>query len=283
MSEPPYDAIVIGSGAGGASAAYRLVLGGLRASPSSKRAVNCRPMAARCDMRRVVHGRRIPEPRGLARRTWPPADAGRALQRRWQDQVVRRSAPALSRSTNSRPTKHTAVAWPLSRDELAPYYAEAEGLLGVRTFPCEADLSADSRCAGYRGSPWQAQPIPLALAADISANPLEATHFDGFALGAQLQRRGRCSRCLRHCALDRTSPCSSTRKSPRCCRFIVLAAHDWRRRLADGRELHASPVILAAGSTAFPAAARAVYDASGTRCNACRPLCTSAATSSCIC
>ena len=42
-----YDAIVIGSGAGGTAAAYRLVLGGLACRARSRKAGTCPPTAAR--------------------------------------------------------------------------------------------------------------------------------------------------------------------------------------------------------------------------------------------
>jgi len=35
---------------------------------------------------------------------------------------------------------HAASAWPIDYETLAPFYEQAEGLLGVRSFAVEADL-----------------------------------------------------------------------------------------------------------------------------------------------
>ncbi len=54
MSAEEYDAIVIGSGAGGAAAAYRLVLGGLRVALLEKGG-HLPTDGSTLDIRRVVH------------------------------------------------------------------------------------------------------------------------------------------------------------------------------------------------------------------------------------
>jgi choline dehydrogenase-like flavoprotein len=261
MSEPAFDAIVIGSGAGGAAAAYRLVLGGLRVALVEKGG-ELPADGSTLDVRRVVH-----EGAFLSREAWrdrrghpltPEEHFNVGGKTKWYGAALLRFAEHEFAADEA----HGCAAWPLTANDLAPYYAEAEALLGVRTFPCEADLTRILRRLKYRGSPWQAQPIPLALAADIRAHPLEATHFDGFASARNL--KGEAEQSLLAPLRARTNftllvnaevtALLGSSSSPRTICGV---------RLADGRELHASCVMLAAGALHSPRLLARYLNASG--------------------
>src|SRR5256885_2307621 len=69
MNTSRLDAIVIGSGAGGAAAAYRLVRGGLRVQLLGVRTFDCEPDLARILRRAAPHGgpwKAVPMPMALA-------------------------------------------------------------------------------------------------------------------------------------------------------------------------------------------------------------------------
>src|SRR5258706_5986614 len=70
MSAAPYDAIVIGSGAGGATAAYRMVRGGLRVLHLEKGA-HLPVDGSTLDVERVVHRGEF-----LAREPWVDGQGG---------------------------------------------------------------------------------------------------------------------------------------------------------------------------------------------------------------
>src|SRR5262249_37960121 len=82
---------------------------------------------------------------------------------------------------------HGCRGWPLALPELAPYYAEAERLLGVRIIQNEPNLVRILARLQRQSSGWQAHPMPMGLAADIVTHGAEASHFDGFASAADLK------------------------------------------------------------------------------------------------
>jgi choline dehydrogenase-like flavoprotein len=261
MSAPAFDAIVIGSGAGGAAAAYRLVLGGLRVALIEKGS-ELPADGSTLDVRRVVH-----EGAFLSREAWRDG-RGRPLtpeehfnvggKTKWYGAALLRFAEHEFAADEAR----RCAAWPLTANDLAPYYAEAEGLLGVRTFPCEADLAQILSRLEYRGSPWQAQPIPLALAADICAHPLEAMHFDGFASARNL--KGEAEQSL--LAPLRARSNFTLLVNAEVTALLGLSCSPRTIcgvRLADGRELHASRVMLAAGALHSPRLLERYINASG--------------------
>ena len=76
---------------------------------------------------------------------------------------------------------HACLAWPFPYEELAPFYDEAERLLGVRQFAVEANFQQIVSGLRRRDAQWRRQPMALGLAADILSHPEEARHFDAFA------------------------------------------------------------------------------------------------------
>ena len=149
--------------------------------------------------------------------------------------TAQRSCASPSTSSGRRRTRLCGLA--AHGDDLAPYYVEAERLLGVRTFPCEPDLTRILAQLAYRGSPWRTQPIPLALAADIRAHPLRP-HIST-ALPRRATSRARPS--VVPCAVARPSihP-ARQRRSHRAAGLSYSPRMISGVRLADGRELHAS-------------------------------------------
>lgn len=178
-----YDDIIVGSGAGGAAAAYGLARQGRRVLILEKGAALPED-GSTLDVERVIR-------RGAFKSTERWLDgAGRTFvpeeyfnlggKTRWYGAALLRFAPEEFEADAA----YGALPWPIAYRDLAPYYAEAEALLGVREFPIEPDLRALLNRLDGR---WQSAPLPLALAAGIIDDEHEARHFDGFASGRGLK------------------------------------------------------------------------------------------------
>src|SRR5207302_858980 len=61
---------------------------------------------------------------------------------------------------------YACLGWPISLNDLTPYYEQAERLLGVRPFDCEPDLAAILDRLQAAGSAWQSSAMPMGLSAD---------------------------------------------------------------------------------------------------------------------
>jgi choline dehydrogenase-like flavoprotein len=175
-----YDAIVIGSGAGGAAAAYALATRGRRVL-ILERGERLPRDGSTLQVDAVVTRGRF-----LSTELWSDG-RGRALRpeehfnvggkTKWYGAALLRFAP---HEFDPEPA-YGAHGWPIGYAELAPYYEEAERLLGVRQFDCEPGLARLLAGLGSTAPAWQSSPLPLALSAGILADPNEASHFDGFA------------------------------------------------------------------------------------------------------
>jgi len=185
MNVPDYDAIVIGSGAGGAAAAYRLVLAGMRVLLLEKGA-HLPDDGSTLDIQRVVHAGEF-----LSHECWTDGRGGRLRpeehfnvggKTKWYGAALLR----FSADEFLPDPSHDCRGWPIAASDLAPYYDEAERLLGVRTFDCEPALAHIVGRLGSKGR-WRSSAMPLGLAADIRAQPHEASHFDGFASAQRLK------------------------------------------------------------------------------------------------
>ena len=258
MSAASYDAIVIGSGAGGAAAAYRLVRGGLKVILLEK-GDHLPTDGSTLDIRTVVH-----EGKFLSREPWVDG-RGRALypeehfnvggKTKWYGAALLR----FSEQEFMPDSDHQCVGWPLSLADMQPYYAEAEKLLGVHLFEQEADLKA---ILGKLSTEWQARPIPLSLAHEIVADPSEARHFDGFASVAGL--KGEAEQSLLsllkgdpNFALIVNAEVRSLLGSPATPTRITGV------QLVDGRQLRAPRVFLAAGALHSPRILARYLDSEG--------------------
>lgn len=246
-----YDVLVIGSGAGGAAAAHRLALDGHRVLLLEKGG-ELPADGATLDVRRVVHDGEF-----LSREPWQDRE-GRAIapeehfnvggKTRWYGAAVLRFA----RHEFDADPAHGCPGWPLGYDDLAADYERAERILGVRTFPAEPDLASVVARLGAAGrGSWTAEPLPMALADGILADPREASHFDGFASVAGLKADAESA----FIAPLRGLP--NFRLETRADVVRLLGERRLRSRvtgvrLADGREFRAPATVLAAGALHSP-------------------------------
>jgi choline dehydrogenase-like flavoprotein len=248
--EPGFDVIVVGSGAGGAAATYRLARAGLRVLLLEKG--HALPGdGSTLDVDRVVRRGEF-----LSREPWRDA-GGQALvpeehfnlggKTKWYGAALLRFSAAEFATDPG----HDCSGWPITQQDLAPYYEEAESLLAVRSFPCEPTLAhiLDRLTRGERS--WRATPLPMALAPGILENYREAAHFDGFATVAGLKADAENALLARVVAWPHVRIVTGAE-------VVALLPHadDTRRiagvRLADGRVYRGSAVLLAAGALHSP-------------------------------
>ncbi|MGB6352760.1 MAG: GMC family oxidoreductase [Steroidobacteraceae bacterium] len=248
MSNP--DAIIVGSGAGGAAAAYVLVRAGLNVLILEKGVVLPRDGSTLDDERVVMHGEFLSKEPWIDGRNnpiCPEEHFNLGGKTKWYGAAVLRYSPAEFAADPG----YSARGWPISCADLTPYYEEAERLLGVRTFEVEPGLkrilerlSADDRA-------WQSLPLPMALSADILRNRREASHFDGFASTANL--KGDAQESFLGPIRDRPNLTIRTLAEV----MELLPARSGSPsvggvRLASGEELRAPTVLLAAGALHSP-------------------------------
>jgi choline dehydrogenase-like flavoprotein len=181
-----YDAIIVGSGAGGAAAAYRLVQAGLEVLLLEKGRELPRD-ATTLDVQTVVHEGRFkshePWLDGAGHKLVPEEYFNVGGKTRWYGAALLR----YSAGEFSADEPHQCRAWPITAVDLRPYYEQAERLLGVRRFEREPGLRRIAKRITSAPSAWQAEPLPMGLADGILGNEIEARHFDGFASPAGLK------------------------------------------------------------------------------------------------
>ncbi|HEX9473530.1 MAG TPA: GMC family oxidoreductase [Steroidobacteraceae bacterium] len=256
-----YDAIVVGSGAGGAAVAYRLVRSGLRVLQLEK-GTYLPVDGSTLDVERVVHQREF-----LAREPWvdgrgatlvPEEHFNVGGKTKWYGAALLRFSPAEFRAEPA----HGCRGWPISYEDLLPFYEEAESLLGVRDIAAEPGLARLlKRLTGPR-SAWHSAPMPMALGSAIAQFPLEAAHFDGFASVRNL--KGDADRSL--LALLAGEPGYTLVTGAEVHSLCAAAGAPQRVtgvRLADGREFRAERVVLAAGALHSPRLLARHLEASG--------------------
>lgn len=175
-----FDAIVVGSGAGGAAAAVRLAETGCRVLVLEK------GEALPDDGSTLDAGIVLREGRFKNREPWRDGAGGTVVPQecynlggktKWYGAALLRFAPE----------EFTAEAafqmrgWPLAYDEMVPYYEAAEALLAVRRFEVEPDTARIMAALQRVDGAWCSAPMPLGLSAAILDHPEEAVRFDGFA------------------------------------------------------------------------------------------------------
>jgi choline dehydrogenase-like flavoprotein len=257
------DAIVVGSGAGGAAAAWRLVHGGLRVVLLEK-GDHLPTDGSTLDIRRVVHDAEF-----LSREEWrdgegqsfrPEEHFNVGGKTRWYGAALLRFSEREFQPDEA----HGCRAWPIGLAALEPYYLEAERLLRVRIFSTEPDLARIHGRIVRPGGPWLEAPLPLALDPEIIRDRNEAMHFDGFASARGLKADADSSFLSR--LRDNVLFTLVTGAEVR----TVLASADSGTtivgvRLSDGREYHAPRVLLAAGALHSPRLLARYVDAAGLR------------------
>jgi choline dehydrogenase-like flavoprotein len=244
------DAIVVGSGAGGAAAAYRLVMSGLRVLHLEKG--NRLPTdGSTLDVERVVHRGEF-----LSREAWRDGRGARLCpeehfnvggKTKWYGAALVRFSPEEFAADSA----HGCRGWPIAHAEMVPYYQEAESLLGVREIAAEPGLARILTTLTGAGSRWRSAPMPLALAPEITQYADEAAHFDGFASARQLKGEAEHSFIERLAGHPRYALITGAE-------VVALQAPEGSPericgvRLADGRQFLAEHVVLAAGALHSP-------------------------------
>ncbi len=250
MNSPPFDAIIVGSGAGGAAAAYRLVLAGMNVLVLEKGAPLPHDGSTLDDERVVARGEFLskePWIDGRGNPICPEEHFNVGGKTKWYGAAVLRYSPREFEPDAA----YSARGWPISHADLEPYYDEAERLLGVRTFDCEPGLRRilDGLAAADRS--WHSSPLPMALSADILRNLREATHFDGFASAANL--KGDAQENFLRQVTDK--PNLAVRTLAEVVELVPArqgSAAVGGVKLASGEELMAPIVLLAAGALHSP-------------------------------
>lgn len=256
-----YDYIIIGSGAGGSAAAYRLAKAGKRVLLIEKG--NALPVdGSTLDFKKVISA-------GLFKSKEPWLDRNNKRfvpeeffnlggKTKWYGAALLR----FDRSEFKADADFQCLRWPLSYEELTPYYTEAETLLGVRNFPIEPDLKKLRQQITRQDSGWRSEPLPLILIPEILAHQDEARHFDGFASARGLKADGQSS------LLARASACDNLRiLTGQPVRQLIGDDTDPCRivgvRLADGQRLRAGHILLAAGAMHSPRLLQRYLEVSG--------------------
>ncbi|HVB82115.1 MAG TPA: GMC family oxidoreductase [Candidatus Binataceae bacterium] len=245
-----FDAIIIGSGAGGAAAAYELAGAGWSVLVLEKG--RRLPLdGSTLDIQQVVHGGRF-----LSQEPWSDSE-GRALipeehfnvggKTCWYGAALLRFAP----HEFAPDPIYECPGWPITYDDLAPYYERVEQLLDVRTFATEPALGRIVDRIRARDPRWQTLPMPMGLSAGIRANAFEATHFDGFASVAGLKHDANTA------FLDRVAGLPNFRLEEGAEVAELLMADPTKRqvtgvRLTDGRVFEGARLFLAAGALHSP-------------------------------
>jgi choline dehydrogenase-like flavoprotein len=256
-----YDAIIIGSGAGGSAAAYHLTQTGKRVL-LVERGPSLPKDGSTLDAVQVVRqGKflsREPWRDRLGRRVVPEEHFNLGGKTKWYGAALLRFAPAEFDADAT----HQCRGWPISYDELEPFYEEAENLLGVRRFEIETDMRRLAAGLQRQDPLWQVQPMPLGLAADILNHPYEAAHFDAFASvrGLKADAENRFLDRVR----DRPNLTIVTSRQ------VVRMQGEAGNRLRidgvvcdDGTCFQASSVLLAAGALHSPRLLQAYMQSSG--------------------
>jgi choline dehydrogenase-like flavoprotein len=247
---PLFDAVIVGSGAGGCAAAYRLASAGLRVAIVEKGKELPRD-ASTLDFDKVVHQGLFKSKElwrdGRGRQFAPEEYFNVGGKTKWYGAALLR----YGRHEFAADPAHQCLAWPIGYDELRPYYEEAEALLGIRTFATEPDLLRIVARLQSNSPTWKTEPLPLGLARSILEHPLEAARFDGFASAAGLKSDGETVFLSRLKSMPNVSLLTGVAVVD-----LVCKPGSPQRitgvRLQDGRVLQAQAVLLAAGALHSP-------------------------------
>ncbi len=256
-----YDAIIVGSGAGGSAAAHALAKQGLNILLLEKGGDLARD-GSTLDFKRVVNQGEFKSKEGWrdgkGRQIVPEEYFNIGGKTKWYGAaLLRYGAHEFNVDAG-----HQCLGWPFSYEELQPYYEQAEQMLRVREFDCERDLEKILRRMARGDNGWMSVPLPLGLQARILQDPLEAMHFDGFASKSDLKSDAETAFLSQVRNLPNTTVLTNATVLE-----LVADSNDLRRiagvRLKDGRSFRGRTVLLAAGALHSPRLLQSYLQASG--------------------
>jgi choline dehydrogenase-like flavoprotein len=175
-----YDVIIVGSGAGGSAAAYKLARAGRRVLLLEKGVALPRD-GSTLDTRQVFKAGKFKN-----REPWRDGRGGQLVpdehynvggKTKWYGAALLR----FSAREFAADPDHQCLAWPFGLDTIEPYYDEAERLLHVNHFDNEPELQLLIDKIVQGGSGWRSEALPLGLKREILQDEHEAKHFDGYA------------------------------------------------------------------------------------------------------
>ncbi len=180
MNNQHFDAIVVGSGAGGAAVAHRMINAGKRVLLLEKGSHLPRD-GSTLDVKTVfAEGRyknQLEWSDGKGDTVVPGEFYNIGGKTKWYGAALLRMAPHEFEADED----FHCRGWPIAYSELEPYYSQAERLLHVNTFEHEPELAALIKTICKADEGWQPGALPLGLKKEILDDPNEAKHFDGFA------------------------------------------------------------------------------------------------------
>jgi choline dehydrogenase-like flavoprotein len=175
-----YDVIVVGSGAGGAAVAYKLVRAGRRVLMLEKGGELPRDRST-LDVKKVFRDGLFKNKEvwvdGYNKQFIPGEFYNVGGKTKWYGAALLRLSPHEFEPDDG----HQCLGWPFGYDELAPWYDEAESLLSVNRFDNEPELQSLLDKITNADSAWKVDPLPLGLKKEILNDEQEAKHFDGYA------------------------------------------------------------------------------------------------------
>lgn len=260
MQKNSYDSIIIGSGAGGSAAAYRLAVGDHRVLLVEK-GHELSTDGSTLDVEQVVRLGKF-----KSQENWNDSSGNRLTpeeyfnvggKTKWYGATLARFSPEEFEGD----ARHGFLPWPIRYADLEPFYSEAERLLGVRNFDCEPDLSRIVDRLACIGN-WQYESLPLGLHASILDYPNEARHFDGFASVRSLKSDAESSFLRKVSGLPNIKILTG-----RAVTGLLADVADRTRivgvTLDDGSEYRARNVVLAAGALHSPRLLQKYLDDAG--------------------
>jgi choline dehydrogenase-like flavoprotein len=246
-----YDYIVIGSGAGGSAAAWRLAQTGRRVlvlEKGSRLPTNGSTLDVDLVIRQQTFSSKepwyFPDGRVIVLREYFNIGG----KTKWSGAALVRFQPYEFEIDPD----YGCRAWPITYHDLASHYAEAERLLGARCFDVEPDLRRILDQLHRYDHAWQRRPLPLGLAPQIFDHLEEVRRFDGgFASARGLKSDAET------CLLDRMKGLPQVEIRPAKEVTELEPAPGEATRVAavscaDGSRYEADTVVLAAGALHSP-------------------------------
>lgn len=180
MTAQKFDAIIIGSGAGGSATAYALVNAGKRVLMLEKGGQLPRDgstLDVQCVFKRGTFKNKEVWQDNQQHSFVPDEYYNVGGKTKWYGAALLRFSPHEFEPDAA----FQCLGWPIGYADLAPYYDQAEALLAVKHFANEPQLQYLINRIVKNDPRWQPQPLPLGLKHEILQHPSEAKHFDGFA------------------------------------------------------------------------------------------------------